>query len=274
MPSIEQNLNEWEKDYNWSQQGEEWSATWGGTEAQWYGAIFPRIHGFIPTGTILEIAPGYGRWTRYLKDACQQLLLVDLSQRCIEACKQRFASCDHISYHVNDGLSLSMVPENSIDFAFCFDSLVHAEMEVLQAYLEQFPSKLTRNGVGFIHHSNLGAFVDPATRGLPSAMTNPHWRAKSVSAERVAAYCDAVGLQCLSQEIVNWGGDELTDVFTCFSRKDSVLTRSNRIFNNPSFMKEANYIARLSELYTEASLFSGKPADQASGAQKTLAVHI
>ncbi|MEK6280890.1 MAG: hypothetical protein AABN95_11100 [Acidobacteriota bacterium] len=28
----------------------------------------PRIHPFIPVGTILEIAPGYGRWTHYLKD--------------------------------------------------------------------------------------------------------------------------------------------------------------------------------------------------------------
>src|SRR6266404_5578223 len=123
MPSIEQNLAEWETAYSWSQEGEEWSATWGGSESQWYGAIYPRIHAFVPTGTILEIAPGFGRWTQYLKDSCQRLVVVDLSQRCIEACKNRFSSCSHISYHVNDGTSLSMVDNGSIDFAFSFDSL-------------------------------------------------------------------------------------------------------------------------------------------------------
>ena len=32
-------------------------------DSQWFGLIFPRIHAFLPTGTILEIAPGFGRWT-------------------------------------------------------------------------------------------------------------------------------------------------------------------------------------------------------------------
>src|SRR4030095_8370524 len=45
--------------------GEEWSSAWGGSEAQWLGAIFLRIRAFIPTDTILEIAPGFGRWTNF-----------------------------------------------------------------------------------------------------------------------------------------------------------------------------------------------------------------
>ena len=32
-----------------------------------------------------------------------------------------------ISYFVNDGRSLAMVPERSVDFAFSFDSLVHVD---------------------------------------------------------------------------------------------------------------------------------------------------
>ena len=30
---------------------------------------------FVPTGTILEIAPGFGRWTTYLKKYCETLSL-------------------------------------------------------------------------------------------------------------------------------------------------------------------------------------------------------
>jgi hypothetical protein len=70
MPTVEQNLQLWNSIYGWTQQGEEWSSAWGGSEAQWLGAIFPRIRAFIPTDSILEIAPGFGRWTNFLKRWC------------------------------------------------------------------------------------------------------------------------------------------------------------------------------------------------------------
>ena len=109
MPSIEENLSVWNRSYDWSQEGDEWSSAWGGPEAEWFGTILPRIHALIPAGTILEIAPGFGRWTHYLKDHCERLIVVDLSEKCIEACKTRFSSSAHITYHVNDGRSLEMI---------------------------------------------------------------------------------------------------------------------------------------------------------------------
>ena len=158
MPTVKQNREYWNQDYEWTKQGEEWSAVWGGSEAQWFGAILPRIHAFVPTGTILEIAPGFGRWTTYLKKYCEYLAVVDLTEDCIKACQQRFASDSHINYYVNDGKSLAMIQDKSIDFVFSFDSLVHAEAEVIEAYLNQLAMKLSQNGIGFIHHSNLGKY--------------------------------------------------------------------------------------------------------------------
>ena len=55
MPSVEENLRVWDQSYDWTQEGNEWSAAWGGPEAEWFGTIFPRIHGFLPNGTILKI---------------------------------------------------------------------------------------------------------------------------------------------------------------------------------------------------------------------------
>ena len=152
MPSVEENLRVWDQSYDWTQEGNEWSAAWGGPEAEWFGTIFPRIHGFLPNGTILEIAPGFGRWTHYLKDYCDKLILVDLSEKCIEACRRRFSSSSHITYHVNDGRSLEMIADKSVDFVFSFDSLVHAEADVLEAYLIQLGRKLKLKGTGFVHH--------------------------------------------------------------------------------------------------------------------------
>ena len=96
--------------YDWKETGEEWSAPWGSSAAQWAGTILPRIRDFLPTGAILEIAPGFGRWTHYLKDYCQDLWIVDRSSECIEACRQRFAADSHVRCYLNDGRSLSMIP--------------------------------------------------------------------------------------------------------------------------------------------------------------------
>src|ERR1700676_4823872 len=120
MPTIEQNLFFWGKADGWDGDGDKWSGRWGGTDLEWWGSIFPRIRNFLPASTILEIAPGFGRWTQFLKGFCEQLVLVDVSPACIERCKERFRSDPHVRGYVNDGKSLEMVADRSVDFAFSF----------------------------------------------------------------------------------------------------------------------------------------------------------
>src|SRR5205085_355245 len=197
--------------------GDEWSVTWGGTPALWHGALLPRIHAFVPTGTILEIAPGYGRWTQYLKDLCERLVVVDLTDDCIEHCRGRFADAGNIEYHVNDGRSLAMIEDNSIDFVFSFDSLVHAESEVIAGYLQQLSRKLTSDGIGFIHHSNAGSYrwLAELARRTPERWRDalirrgvlvnlPAWREETETADVFAHQCKTAGLACVAQEKINW----------------------------------------------------------------------
>jgi ubiquinone/menaquinone biosynthesis C-methylase UbiE len=158
MPSIEHNQLLWTNKKEWTLAGDQWSGPWGGVESQWFFTIQPRIHACIPADTILEIAPGLGRWTQYLQHHCRRLILVDLMRDCIESCKKRFSTASHIEYHTNDGRSLSMIADETIDFVFSFDSLVHAEADVIRCYLQQLGRKLKRNGIGFIHHSNIGQY--------------------------------------------------------------------------------------------------------------------
>src|SRR5260370_732966 len=105
MPTIEKNLSLW-SEYDWSRRGEEWSAAWGGSEAQWRWSLLPRIRNFIPAGSILEIGTGWGRWTDYRKIEGDHLMGVGLSENCIEYCKQRFAEQTDVSFHLSDGKTL------------------------------------------------------------------------------------------------------------------------------------------------------------------------
>jgi ubiquinone/menaquinone biosynthesis C-methylase UbiE len=249
MPSVQKNIALWEN-YDWSTLGEEWSLAWGGSEAQWRCSILPRIKHFLPAPVILEIGAGRGRWTRYLKDQCDRLMAIDLSESCIQFCQQRFAEAPSLSFHTNDGRSLAVVPDTSVDFVFSFDSLVHVEADVIQAYLNQLSRKLKPNGVGFIHHSNLGEYrfyyslkhLIPKGKGhlwRLGVLDNDGLRGRNMTAKRFLRYAAAAGLQCINQEKVNWASKRLIDCFSVFTLPGSRWARPNVVVCNPEFMKEA-----------------------------------
>ena len=265
MPTIEENRSLFGSTYDWPEAGEEWSTPWGNAHMQWYGCILPRISAFVPTDTILEVAPGYGRWTVFLKDLCKRLIIVDLSERCIDRCRQRFTDCSHISYFVNDGKSLEMVADGSVDFIFSFDSLVHAEDAVLKAYAAEFAKKLRPNGAAFVHHSNAGEYLNrvKVQRQLSKIPKLLHllirlgifddvyqWRAKSMTAAKMAMFAEEHNLQCVSQELVTWYTTfVLIDCLSTLVPRESRWSRQNRILRNVGFMREAKRLADLSRLY-------------------------
>jgi SAM-dependent methyltransferase len=246
MGTIQENRDHWNR-YSWPAGGDEWSEVWGGARFQWWGALYPRLMRFLPTGTTLEIAPGFGRFTQFLLPLCNRLIGVDLAEKCVDECRRRFSEWKRASFHVNNGLTLPMVEDASVDFAFSFDSLVHAEAEVLRSYLHELSSKLAPHGLAFIHHSNIGAFADAETGRIP--FDNLHWRAESCSAEAVRGFCAEASLSCLRQEIVNWGGSELTDAFSMVTRPGSRWDRPLELRENPGFMAEAENIGALARLY-------------------------
>ena len=286
MPTVEQNLFLWGKADGWKDDGDKWSVKWGGTELEWWTSIFPRIRQFVPASTILEIAPGFGRWTQFLKGFCQQLIAVDVSPACIERCKERFASDPQVHCYVNDGKSLAMVEDASVDFAFSFDSLVHVEADVIAAYLNQLGKKLKPDGFAFLHHSNLGAYRNsiwlPKTIGRPQAigdggksalMSRGLWlrrrvqskltdwglvntfdnRAESMCAKVFRQACDSAGLECRSQELVNWNhGPSLVDCFSVVTPRNGRPGKPPRLTRNPHFMDEAERARRTAEIYSSA----------------------
>lgn len=220
----------------------------------------PRINRFLPTGTILEIAPGGGRWTQFLNRFCDRLIGVDLSPVCIDICQRRFSADPRREFHVNDGCSLEMVKDRSIDFVFCFDSLVHAEADAVDGYLRQLVRKLTPDGAGFIHHSNLGDCQRPfMEKFLPERvkelfirrgyLESSHLRAPSMTARRFEESCTAAGLQCISQELINWRGSRLIDCLSTFTLPGSRWAQPNQRRANTKFMSEAAAIASYARLY-------------------------
>jgi SAM-dependent methyltransferase len=244
MPTIEENLRVWDREYPWADGGEEWSRVWGGSRAQWSGSILPRIRAFLPAGRALEIGCGYGRWSRHLRRWCSRLSLVDLAPSCVAACRRAFADDPGVEVCGSDGRSLSEIAPGPIDFAFSFDALVHADLEVVRAYLAELAERLAPDGAAFLHHSNFGAVL--AAR---PGSENRHWRAEDASAEGVAAACREVGLVCARQEVVDWGGVDDCDCFSVVVRPGRRSPGETVRRRNPHFMGEAQSIGLRTELY-------------------------
>lgn len=264
MPTIAANTERWTK-HEWVRRGDEWSpgGNPAGTDLLWWRTLLPRIRTLIPARTILEIGPGYGRWTEYLKTVCEHLIAIDVTPACIEFCRERFAGDSRLEFHVNDGTSLDVAATGSVDFVFSFDSLVHAEGDVLDRYVDQLSRILTPTGSAFIHHSNLGAFVDSRTNDVKRYVTKRHWRAATMSARRMREAARRAGLECVSQELINWIGRgrnadrprlagralPLTDCLSILRRNPDPSTRPTRVVVNPTFVDEWREAAWLAAAY-------------------------
>lgn len=242
MPDHAWNKATWDGQWNWEAAGEEWSAGWGSSEAQWFGSIYPRVHRLMPANWILEIAPGAGRWTRFLLPMTRAGYLgIDLSVECVDRCRDRFRDVSWARFESNDGLSLAAAPDESFDFVFSFDSLVHVELDVLESYVPQIVRKLRRGGAAFLHHSN---WREAGEQG-----PNRHCRAESVGAAGVAQLVEGSGGRVLLQEAVNWGSDSCIDCFTTFARADGSVDGPGRTIRNLVFGAEVAAIREAQSLY-------------------------
>lgn len=210
MATIEKNLQIWDSKEHWERgvygdgvglsDGEKWSRNWGSSKNQWEVTILPRIREFLPSGIMLELAPGRGRWTLFLKEYAQSLVIADISKLCIDYCKKRFSDSNNIRYLTNDGRTLQGVGDSEVDFIFSFDSLVHVDMVDIESYLGEFSRVLRPGGKAFIHHSNLGFYNEKVA-------SSTHMRAKDVSGDKVAKVAAQYQLQVQSQEFIPWSQD-------------------------------------------------------------------
>lgn len=247
MASVLENRNAWTH-YNWDHRGEQWSSAWGTSENIWFGTLLPRLHEHLPAGRILEIAPGFGRMTQHIVKWCDDYTGIDLTPRCIDYCRTRFSGYHHARFFVNDGTSLEVVEDGSLDFVFSWDSLVHAECDVLEAYLLELGRKLKPGGAGFFHHSNIGVYRQ-ANGEL--SVPNPHWRGATMTAKLFREYCTAARLRCVTQEIVSWSQPEFNDCFSFFVRDAEPRDVATTVVERPDFFQmEVKRLHEVRSLYS------------------------
>lgn len=247
MTSIAENRDFYDV-YDWSDSGNEWAGEWVTSDMQWVGTIYPRIYRYLPASTIVEIGAGFGRWSHFLRQFCERLVLLDLSTRCVAACNETFRKADDVAVHLTDGCSIPGVSNGEAEFVFSFFSLVHSDIDTIGGYLQEIRRVLSPYGVAFLHHSNMGASAEAPGDSAP--LLKHEFRDATVSASLVQEICDRLGLCCPVQEIFSWDGrPALTDCFTVIAWPESNLSGRQQKRVNADFALERRYLGEIENHY-------------------------
>jgi SAM-dependent methyltransferase len=196
--SAAENRERW-TGWDWRGGGEEWNAS-----PEWKQALIDHVLiPWIPEGqVVLEIGPGAGRWSAVLQPRATRLILVDVAERGLELCRERFGPGQSIEYVLSSGNDLPGVADSSVQAIWSFDVFVHIAPMDQAAYLAEVARVLCPGGVAVIHHAdgrNLGAL--PSRHGWRSPM----------SRSLFATLATACGLSVETQ-MDSWGPDGAYDL--------------------------------------------------------------
>ena len=139
--------------WDWSQGGEEWNDV--DQPEEWKAALVDEV--LLPylgeARAVLEIGPGAGRWSESIQSRVQRLVLVDITDRTLELCRERLQDAPNVEYVLSEGASFPEVEDGSIDRVWSFDVFVHIAPLDVASYLDEIARVLRSGGTALIHHS-------------------------------------------------------------------------------------------------------------------------
>jgi ubiquinone/menaquinone biosynthesis C-methylase UbiE len=171
--TTQENWDIWDG-WDWSKYGEEWTEDVrrfrGMDPEQWRSRLVQEaMVKYAPQGgTILEIGPGAGRWTEKLRELAGRLILADLSQTCLDLCRERLGDDPAVEYVLTDGRSLPEIGDGSVDFIWAYDVFIHINPTDTDRYLSEFARVMKAGGYASIHHAGTYASAEVARQKFRS----------------------------------------------------------------------------------------------------------
>ncbi len=177
--------------WDWSRRGEEWNDS--DEPEQWKATLVDEV--LLPSlgnaRAILEIGPGAGRWSEILHPRAERLVLVDVTPRALELCRERLGDVENVEYVLSDGATFPEVQDSSIDRVWSFDVFVHIAPLDVASYIAEIGRVLRPGGRAVIHHSG----------GL---RRSPGWRSPMTAALFAQLACER-GL-VVARQFDSWSG--------------------------------------------------------------------
>ena len=148
---------------------------------------------------VIELACGRGRHVLKYANMSNHITLVDVLEKNIQYCKNRFSNIQNISYYKNNGVDLSNLNDNKYSSLFTYDAMVHFEMLDIYNYLKETYRVLKDEGMALFHHSNMAlsykqTFMESGNPGGRNFM----------SKEIFGYLAYKAGFDILEQKVIDW----------------------------------------------------------------------
>lgn len=173
---------------------------------------FRELFAFLDLDCVVELACGRGRHVPQYIESANEVILIDILDKNIEFCKERFRNISKIQYYVNNGHDLEKLASNSCSAFFTYDAMVHFEMLDIFEYLKETRRVLKPGGRALFHHSNntvdYRVTFSTGTQG------------RNYMSKQLFAYlANRAGLEVLEQKVIDWGGIKGLDCLSLVEKR-------------------------------------------------------
>lgn len=161
--------------------------------------------------SVVELACGRGRHVPQYMDKSEKIVLVDILDKNIEYCKERFFGISKIQYYVNSGCDLKDLEDETYTAIFSYDAMVHFEAIDVYYYLLETSRILKTGGMALYHHSKNDS-------DYKASFLRSKGGRNFMSMNLFAHFADRAGLEVVSQTDIQWG-EEIVDGLTLLRKK-------------------------------------------------------
>ena len=159
----------------------------------------------LDLASVVELACGFGRHAERIVPLAGELILIDVFEKNLDACRERLAHHDTVRYQLGNGYDFQPLDADSVTAVLCYDAMVHFNPEIVASYLRDGQRILQPGGQMLLHHSNYDTAGDDRHYGL-----NPHAR-NHMTFELFQSLSAQAGLEIVSSVPLNWGDEPALD---------------------------------------------------------------
>lgn len=165
-------------------------------------SVFYQMFSRLDLDNVIELAVGRGRHVPMYEAKANHIVLVDILQKNIDFCRERFKDNNKIEYYCNNGYNLSELQDNQYSALFTYDAMVHFEMMDIFEYLKDIHRVLRKGGMALFHHSN-------NTSNYENAFSTAVGGRNYMSKDLFAYLSYRAGFEVIEQQVFDWGVKDL-----------------------------------------------------------------